>query len=91
MKRFIEIEIIKSGQQRAYGDSIYEGYLRYSSEGLWASELPIDVAKKEAQVLIHEFVEKDDPKREWYQAYLDECKKTAEKEYYFKIIEPYDD
>ena len=90
MKRFIEIEILQSGQPRAYADSIYEGYLRYSAEGMWASKPNAEVAKKEAKVLIHDFKEKTE-KREWHEPYLAEFKNEKENEYYFKIIEPYTD
>ena len=88
-KRTIEVEILQYGQPRAYADHIYEGYLRYSSNGLWGSEVDMETAKKEAKVLIRNFVEKEG--KEWHQTYLEECRNEVKNVFYFKIIQPYID
>ncbi len=68
-KRFIEQESIRAGQQRAYGDSIYESILTFSvPEGqAWASKWPTtaDQVKPFVKLLVHDFYE-GDPKDMWH-------------------------
>ena len=87
MKRTIEIEIVKAGQSMPYNDTVYEAYLTYSSDGMWASHPSRETVKEEARVLVHDF-----EGEEYSQLpYLKTLEEIEHNKWHVVIVQPYTD
>lgn len=85
--------MLRAGQPRPYADSTYEAEIeldgeRYGKRPDFGEERVADASKGIVRPWTRR---KDDPKREWWEAYLDSIEKIAPHTWRVRIVEPYCD
>lgn len=89
MTRSVTVEHIRGGQQRPYGDSIYEAYLTFSvpEDQVWASRFGRneEVVKQYIPLFVHAFYEKP----EWYQPRLTTLEQVSPGRWHVVVTQPY--
>ena len=93
MIRSVTVQIVHSGQPRAYADSIHEAYLTFSvPEGqLWASKFghgQADVVKPYVKLMVQDFYEGNEPDT-WHLPRLKKLEQVSPGKWHVIIISPY--